>query len=161
MDVLPHFRLRPIDDRVDVSLTAIPIARLNEFALGTLGGLRVPHARHDKAPHAAALFEYLTAVPRLARRRHALFRDELPHRLFRTVSPLPSLWISLADKVDQLRRVNCRHIVMRVVLDARPTAEIKHDAAVLAAAKCHIIPLRRLMQAQSCHRSLYLVDLTV
>ena len=139
----------------------MPIARLDEFALGTFGRFRVPYARHHKAPHAAALFKYLTAVSHLARRRHVLFRDELPHRLFRTISPIPRLWISLADKIDQLGRVYSGHIVVRVVLDARTTAEIKHDATVLAARKSDIVALWRLMQAQSCHRTRYLVDAAV
>ena len=50
---------------------------------------------------------------------------------------------------------------MRIVFDARPLAQVKHDTTVFAAAERDIVALGWFMEAQAVHRNLHFVHLTV
>ena len=55
-DVLPHFRLRPVNDRMQVAFVSMPDARFDQFPIGTLAGFRVADASDNDAPSAAVFF---------------------------------------------------------------------------------------------------------
>ena len=134
---------------MDVLLAPIMSARLHRLPFGSFGRFRMTHARHHKSAFATALLECLTAIANLARGRHPLFGDELPHRLLRHVAAFPRFWIFPPNELHQLGRINGGHIIMRVIFNPRPLAQVEDDAAVLSAAKCDVVTLCRLVEAQS------------
>ena len=117
------------------------------------------HARHHKSAFASALLEVLATVTHSACRRHTLFGDELPHGLFWDVAAFPRFGIFAPNELYQFRRVNCCDVVVRIVFDARSLAQIKHDAAIFAAAERDIVALGRFMEAQTVHGNFHLVHL--
>ena len=74
-----------------------------------------------------------------------LLRDKLPHRhsgaLAGDIGLPPYV-------VDQLGRVNRRHVIMRVILNAAAADKVKDYSAILSAGVGDVVPFRRLVLAE-------------